>query len=655
MPCLAIRRWTFSGLVGAFLDLSITFFLLCASALAYFASKFLAFFGLNLPCPCNGFFAIPDASNNCLQRQFVDYPLQKISSIQSSVKSKFPFDSIGNRSQWKSNLENYRNIVKNEVAGSEGESSCISSSVTRAENSRDGDLAKMKEKGFVMGAMNLQDVKERKFDCKWKGLLRHRSRNNLRRRRKDNGKLSQVSSFKSLWSDAETPQSPPARIRNETCKDGMEPLNYRGTVSEVNCYEILDGKEGSVVDIGSKRKISQGFELYEPVDENETSDHENTSDLDGNARNTIRLLELALEEEHAARAVLYVELEKERSAAATAADEAMAMIQRLQKEKALIEMEARQCQRMIEEKYAYDAEEMNILKEILLRREREKYFLEKEVEAYRQAICNEQFEADNTSGYWYPSDEDLGSMMPQKIGDSTSRKYKGEKETFKELPSIKLSEDDISSIHGDIAGHSSLSDEESIQQKACASPKLIQTTTSLVHKAVDKESVHDIHVIEDQSSMSKQVIEDKNKQLLANASTLTHTAKIGRTSSIIPSGLPPIGSSRGRSMRSEMRRKSMSAFDAERYKIDNEIIWLRERLRSVQEGREKLKFSKGSKEGEKTQLQMLEDITNQLQEIRQLTEPGKALRRASLPPLTSNVMSKKRRWRSGPLLLEGSI
>ncbi|GMP55626.1 hypothetical protein CsSME_00020389 [Camellia sinensis var. sinensis] len=91
-------------------------------------------------------------------------------------------------------------------------------------------------------------------------------------------------------------------------------------------------------------------------------------------------------EEHAARAALYLELEKERSAAATAADEAMAIIPRLQDEKASIEMEAWQYQRIIEEKSAYDAVEMSICKEILLRRQKEKHFLEREVEAYRQMI-----------------------------------------------------------------------------------------------------------------------------------------------------------------------------------------------------------------------------------------------------------------------------
>lgn len=46
-------------------------------------------------------------------------------------------------------------------------------------------------------------------------------------------------------------------------------------------------------------------------------------------------------------------------------------------------MEGKQYERMIEEKFAYDEEEMNILKEILFKREREKHFLEKELETYK--------------------------------------------------------------------------------------------------------------------------------------------------------------------------------------------------------------------------------------------------------------------------------
>ena len=70
----------------------------------------------------------------------------------------------------------------------------------------------------------------------------------------------------------------------------------------------------------------------------------------GNEEDRVKMLENALEEEKAAYAALYLELEKERAAAATAADETMAMISRLQEEKASMELEMRQYLRIIEER-----------------------------------------------------------------------------------------------------------------------------------------------------------------------------------------------------------------------------------------------------------------------------------------------------------------
>lgn len=110
--------------------------------------------------------------------------------------------------------------------------------------------------------------------------------------------------------------------------------------------------------------------------------------------NKVRLLEEAVEEERVAKAALMVELEEERAASASAADEAMAMILRLQADKASLEMEGKQYERMIEEKFAYDEEEMNILKEILFKREREKHFLEKELETYKHIDDNQEIEDD---------------------------------------------------------------------------------------------------------------------------------------------------------------------------------------------------------------------------------------------------------------------
>ncbi|KAJ6676765.1 MYOSIN-BINDING PROTEIN 2 [Salix viminalis] len=53
---------------------------------------------------------------------------------------------------------------------------------------------------------------------------------------------------------------------------------------------------------------------------------------------------------------LYMELDEERSSSAVAANNAMAMINRLQAERAAVQMEAMQYERMMEEQAAYDRE-----------------------------------------------------------------------------------------------------------------------------------------------------------------------------------------------------------------------------------------------------------------------------------------------------------
>lgn len=489
--------------------------------------------------------------------------------------------------------------------------------------------------------------------------------------------------------------------------------------------------------------------------------------FDNNEKSSIRVLEQALEEGYAARDALYLELEKERSAAASAADEAMAMILRLQEEKASIEMEARQYQRMIEEKYAYDAEEMGILKEILVRREREKHFLEKEVEAYRQMIFGyDQLDSDmhnvgalqaQMTASSYLSEEP--SLMLQQISESNEKpKLKNTNSSSdnevssiespsalafgKNVPILELDENSETSKQGDMRGdpsidsyvHFSSTNEvtyefqeksvismddnricdkevqrreagpncsrsaisEGIALHEITAPPIVKEhdqtgSTSLfpgfnsktsdscnesgkiichngdnmrehgndqdqVSKnspslVLDTEScVYDVHVIDDEKLLHGEMSLERNEQLL-ESTTLNHPIKcdsptlsrmetehdknvstLGTTS-----GLPPKGSSRGKTLLPDSRRNSMSAIDYERVRIDNEVEWLRERLKIVQEGREKLNFSMEHKERGKIQLQLLEDIASQLREIQQLTEPGKAVRQASLPLPSSQV------------------
>lgn len=374
MACEGRYIWSLSGIVGAFVDLAIVYFLLCAAAVAFLASKFLDFFGLRLPCPCDGllFGTVPNR-NLCFHRLLVDFPAEKVSNVQLSIKANFPFnDTILGKDQ---NCDvNWRLIGHEKENSPHGylemgdEASCSSVSDAR--------------KSHNIAMIELSPRNE--FGIKGKGVMNQRQRGGVRRRRRkaavDYGRSSSVSSYDPQYE--EFPLGPPSPPSTNKEDGGHPPLVMR--LGQRDSFE-LNGSSDEVEHI--EKNVASIEELRhngEPV----SIFHE---------ENRIRFLERALEHEREARDALCIELEKERNAAASAADEAMAMILRLQEEKASIEMDARQYQRLIEEKSAFEAEEMNILMEILMRTEREKHFLEKELEVHRQMtyLGNEESTVDS--------------------------------------------------------------------------------------------------------------------------------------------------------------------------------------------------------------------------------------------------------------------
>lgn len=126
-----------------------------------------------------------------------------------------------------------------------------------------------------------------------------------------------------------------------------------------------------------------------------------------NACPAIQRLKSDLEAEQKARNDLYAELEAERSAAAIAANQTMAMITRLQEEKAAVQMEALQYQRVMEEQAEYDQQALQLLNELVAKREQEKQELEKELDVYRERFSD--YEA-----------KDKALMMIKKCGDLSS-------------------------------------------------------------------------------------------------------------------------------------------------------------------------------------------------------------------------------------------
>ncbi|KAL0908922.1 hypothetical protein M5K25_023436 [Dendrobium thyrsiflorum] len=118
----------------------------------------------------------------------------------------------------------------------------------------------------------------------------------------------------------------------------------------------------------------------------ESLDGSIASDIDNLEPPTIDRLKTALKSERRALIALYAELEEERSASAIAANQTMAMITRLQEEKAAMQMEALQYQRMMEEQSEYDQEALQLLNELMMKREKEKQELKKELDVYQHKV-----------------------------------------------------------------------------------------------------------------------------------------------------------------------------------------------------------------------------------------------------------------------------
>uniref|UniRef100_A0A0D9Z2H1 GTD-binding domain-containing protein n=1 Tax=Oryza glumipatula TaxID=40148 RepID=A0A0D9Z2H1_9ORYZ len=127
---------------------------------------------------------------------------------------------------------------------------------------------------------------------------------------------------------------------------------------------------------GSRQFLETNYSNMEPFDVHATSEDEGDTSLEG--------LKQKVELGKKKMSILYKEFEAERSASAVAASEAMAMINRLQEEKASMHMEALQYLRMMEEQADHDQEAIERLNDLLTEREKEMLDLEAELDNYRR-------------------------------------------------------------------------------------------------------------------------------------------------------------------------------------------------------------------------------------------------------------------------------
>lgn len=99
--------------------------------------------------------------------------------------------------------------------------------------------------------------------------------------------------------------------------------------------------------------------------------HASASERKRNCDSEVSALRKLVKMERRRADAALAEVERERAASATAAEEAMAMIQRLQREKNSIEMAANQQRRLSEAKHVHDEEVIQSLEWVLWRREAE--------------------------------------------------------------------------------------------------------------------------------------------------------------------------------------------------------------------------------------------------------------------------------------------
>ncbi|KAL1194396.1 Myosin-binding protein 3 [Cardamine amara subsp. amara] len=575
MRCHEIRSWTFKGLVAAFLDLSVAFSLLCASVIVYLTSKFLGLFGLNLPCPCDGLFS-ETHKNKCFQETLKNLPVKKITSVQRCVKNKTPFDSI---------------LCK------EANGDCVGKKRKEGEHSRHVDVfssppfveevdswVEKNASGFDL--LNSQSRKKGSFKIKSKRLSFYKSPYGIKNHFQGSKNFQQQSPSSVVEYFNDVDENNPLLVNSKDGEKALEDVSLRKSVSLSSV-----GSEACTQSKQPERTFSWAGEgtCSSPLD----------LTYSGMTQKTIEILEQVLAEERAARARLAIELEKERNAAASAADEALSMILRLQEDKASIEMEAKQYQRMIEEKSAFDAEEMSILKEILLRREREKHYLEKEVDSYRQMFLDTEQHLPNT-----PERSEMPQQMTEPLDYMETADVSSGFEIFtNQMDSRLVAFGNKSVLPGDYDNTDSTKPEEIAKLKereehrSSFTEPVSRSSNNSDSKKLSEDShnidspVHDIHVVTNG---------DNKIQLHVPSDYTTRDLKLDRSQSVSDTsyGLPPTCRQGQRNLSPIMRRNSMSAVDYERLKIESEVGLLRGRLRAVQKGREKISFS--SKEQTKT-------------------------------------------------------
>ncbi|KAK3036854.1 hypothetical protein RJ639_031472, partial [Escallonia herrerae] len=147
------------------------------------------------------------------------------------------------------------------------------------------------------------------------------------------------------------------------------------------------------------------------------------SEIEGES--AVDRLKRQVEYDRRCMSTLYRELEEERSASAIAANQAMAMITRLQEEKAALHMEALQYLRMMEEQAEYDMDALQKANDLLAEKEKEVQDLEAELELQRNNFTDESAADNLREENCNLKDDNMALESSATVSCESTRKYEG--------------------------------------------------------------------------------------------------------------------------------------------------------------------------------------------------------------------------------------
>ncbi|KAJ0808481.1 putative myosin-binding protein [Helianthus annuus] len=188
-------------------------------------------------------------------------------------------------------------------------------------------------------------------------------------------------------------------IRNESI---VSPLSSTSSDSTSTVHDV---KENGSPEVGNETSsLNQDLHSFNGDEVSPCSDkHEgfespgahsaqSVGEINGDC--DIEKLKRQMEHDQEQLRLLHKELDEERNAAAIAADEAMAMITRLQEEKSALHTEALQYLRMMDEQAEYDMEALDKANDLVTEKEKEIQDLEAELEYFRSRYDDEMITGD---------------------------------------------------------------------------------------------------------------------------------------------------------------------------------------------------------------------------------------------------------------------